>query len=296
MIGENSMNYVAAKCTQCGASINIDSSKKSGYCPNCGTKYFTKDVTINNYSSYTYNESIDGKTINRQAVLEKLLVNYYNGKFNDIDNLKEYSFKVLEVDKNNELANFIAFKELSDKKEIVNLLKSMNLKIGFELLLCLLNIADISSENIATLDFNKITSGKLSDKYLELQKVLDSIKKFPFVNCKIYLYPILKINFSSEQKNELIGFVMQKFPSNRVSIIRVLDQFASQNKGFVLDQKYLDMINKQKDLKMQLEEKKEKEQERLNNQKKESSLNVNEKKGINKDKKFRIFDIFKKKK
>ena len=74
------MSLVEGKCRQCGAGIEFDSSKKTGVCPHCGTKYLTKDVIINNYSNYTYNESIDGKNINRQAVLEKMLINYYNRK------------------------------------------------------------------------------------------------------------------------------------------------------------------------------------------------------------------------
>lgn len=36
------MGLVAAKCAQCGAAIEVDESRESGYCPHCGTKYITE--------------------------------------------------------------------------------------------------------------------------------------------------------------------------------------------------------------------------------------------------------------
>ena len=51
------MSLVAAKCTQCGANIQVDDSKEAGICPNCGTAFIT-EKTINNYinnTSNTYN-------------------------------------------------------------------------------------------------------------------------------------------------------------------------------------------------------------------------------------------------
>ena len=51
------MSLVEGKCRQCGAGIEFDSSKKTGVCPHCGTKYLTKDVIINNYSNYTLSKN-----------------------------------------------------------------------------------------------------------------------------------------------------------------------------------------------------------------------------------------------
>lgn len=42
------MSLVPAKCTQCGANIEIDSTKEAGICPNCGTA-FISEKAINNY-------------------------------------------------------------------------------------------------------------------------------------------------------------------------------------------------------------------------------------------------------
>lgn len=45
------MGFVAAKCSQCGSSIEVDESRKQGFCPYCGTKYVTEDIIQNNYTT-----------------------------------------------------------------------------------------------------------------------------------------------------------------------------------------------------------------------------------------------------
>ena len=52
------MGLIAAKCSECGAPIEVDDTRKFGFCPNCGTKYVTQDVVQNfqqNY--YTINQN-----------------------------------------------------------------------------------------------------------------------------------------------------------------------------------------------------------------------------------------------
>lgn len=56
------MGFVAAKCTQCGANIEVDESKEAGVCKYCGTAFVTEKA-INNYNTYTTND-YDGATIN----------------------------------------------------------------------------------------------------------------------------------------------------------------------------------------------------------------------------------------
>lgn len=45
------MPLVAAKCTQCGANLQIDSSKEAAICPNCNTP-FVSEKAITNYKTY----------------------------------------------------------------------------------------------------------------------------------------------------------------------------------------------------------------------------------------------------
>ena len=60
------MGLVAAKCTQCGANIEVDASKEAGVCAHCGTAFITEKV-INNYTIHnhnTVNNNIANATIN----------------------------------------------------------------------------------------------------------------------------------------------------------------------------------------------------------------------------------------
>ncbi len=60
------MGMVAAKCTQCGANIEVDESKEAGICSHCGTAFITEKV-INNYTIHnhnTVNNNIAHATIN----------------------------------------------------------------------------------------------------------------------------------------------------------------------------------------------------------------------------------------
>lgn len=55
------MAKVPAKCTQCGANIEIDDGADAGVCPYCGTAFVTQKA-INNYNTYvTAHITVDGK-------------------------------------------------------------------------------------------------------------------------------------------------------------------------------------------------------------------------------------------
>ena len=59
------MPLVAAKCTQCGANIEVNPSQDAGICPHCGTAYVTEKV-IKNYitNNYTNIGSVNIDTLN----------------------------------------------------------------------------------------------------------------------------------------------------------------------------------------------------------------------------------------
>jgi len=96
------MSLVPAKCTQCGATIKVDSSRDAGICEYCGTAFVTEKV-INNYNS-VYN--IENAVINVQgANIENILKRAQNfEKNNDIDRAIEYYEKVLDIDAENAVA------------------------------------------------------------------------------------------------------------------------------------------------------------------------------------------------
>ncbi|MCL2798443.1 MAG: hypothetical protein FWD58_10415 [Firmicutes bacterium] len=58
------MALVAAKCTQCGAALEVDNALEAGICRHCGTAYVTQKV-INNYNiSNNLNITTGGNVIN----------------------------------------------------------------------------------------------------------------------------------------------------------------------------------------------------------------------------------------
>ena len=61
------MGLVAAKCTQCGANIEVDDSREAGICPHCGTPFIT-EKTINNYNT---NFNISNATITVNHNIDK---------------------------------------------------------------------------------------------------------------------------------------------------------------------------------------------------------------------------------
>lgn len=56
------MPFVLARCTQCGANIDVDDSKETAFCPQCGTAFVTEKV-ITNYDT-TVNNNFDIKSAN----------------------------------------------------------------------------------------------------------------------------------------------------------------------------------------------------------------------------------------
>lgn len=80
------MPLVAAKCTQCGANIEVDDTNEAGICKYCGTAFVTEKA-INNYNTYiTNNNNFAGANINVVG--------------GDVDNLIELAKNALEI--NNE--------------------------------------------------------------------------------------------------------------------------------------------------------------------------------------------------
>lgn len=82
------MALVAAKCTECGAAIEVDESKEAGICRYCGTAFITEKA-INNYQSTVIN-NYAGATIVQEDGLQKLL-NAVEGhrRFKDWDALEK---------------------------------------------------------------------------------------------------------------------------------------------------------------------------------------------------------------
>ena len=91
------MPLIPAKCTQCGANIEVDSTHEAGICPHCGTAFITEKA-VNNYyrqtnvtANISQTTNINAQTvhlhqdeINRFFVIEDGTLVKYNGKLKKI--------------------------------------------------------------------------------------------------------------------------------------------------------------------------------------------------------------------
>lgn len=91
------MPLVAAKCTQCGANIEVDNTKEAGICKHCGTAFITEKA-ITNYNTYVTNNfaganvNIIGLNFENLIKMAENAIEAGNGKEG-----VEYANKALEI-------------------------------------------------------------------------------------------------------------------------------------------------------------------------------------------------------
>ena len=103
------MAMIAAKCTNCGANIQVDETKEAGICEACGTAFITEKV-INNYNiNNTYNIqnaviNVKGANVDNLKKLgdEKIKSPNYPFEMDNYVKAQEYFSKVLEHEDNAE--------------------------------------------------------------------------------------------------------------------------------------------------------------------------------------------------
>ncbi len=108
------MAFVAAKCTQCGANIEVDDTKDAGICQHCGTAFITEKA-INNYNTYiTNNNNFAGANINVIGGDIKNLLEIANNSLEGGNGKEafEYANKALEIKTDSNEAWLIKMKAL----------------------------------------------------------------------------------------------------------------------------------------------------------------------------------------
>lgn len=92
------MGFVAAKCTQCGANIEVDETKEAGICQHCGTAFITEKA-INNYNTYVTNNFTGANVIinngNNIEGLLKLAKGELQAKHYRSNNLLKYLDEII---------------------------------------------------------------------------------------------------------------------------------------------------------------------------------------------------------
>lgn len=226
------MGLVKAKCSNCGANLKVDNLSKTGICTHCGASYMTEDIIVNNITNINYSESINGTNLNRQAVLEKLLIEYYSGKFNDIDNIKEYALKVQEYDLNNVLAHFVVFDNIDSKDAIMQLLGNKNLNISLNLFIVMLNICidDLNKESIVN---NIIKYKSHMDAKLILEEILNKCLKKDF---QFLLNILYNLKLSASDNDEFLCELYDNAKVNKITMLSQLELFSNNHKDFMYNQ------------------------------------------------------------
>lgn len=91
------MPLVAARCTQCGANIEVDNTKEAGICKFCGTAFITEKA-ITNYNTYVTNNfaganiNVMGSNIDNLIKMAENAIEAGNGK-----EAIEYANRALEI-------------------------------------------------------------------------------------------------------------------------------------------------------------------------------------------------------
>lgn len=92
------MAFIPARCTQCGADIEVDATKDAGICKYCGTAFVTEKA-INNYNTYITNDFtganvniVSGDVNNFLIIAENALLS------ENYQEAYKYANKALEID------------------------------------------------------------------------------------------------------------------------------------------------------------------------------------------------------
>lgn len=226
------MGLIKAKCSNCGANLNIDNHSKTGICDHCGASYITEDVIINNITNINYNETINGVNLKRQAVLENLLIKYYSGEFNDVDNIKEYALKVQEYDLNNPLAHFVVFDKIDSTTSIKNFLSSTDLNISLDLFILLLDVCgdDLNQNKI----INNIVKYKSQMNSSELFKEI--VNKCRKKDYDFFLNIIYNLKLSEKENDIFLDELYNNQKTSKITFLSRLKLFKVQHNDFMYDE------------------------------------------------------------
>ena len=100
------MPLVHAKCTNCGANLEVDDSKETAICPACNTPYIVekaiKNITVTGTANFqNANVTIQGGSPSIDNLLARAIEFERNGEY---DKALDYYNKVLDLDYKNQRA------------------------------------------------------------------------------------------------------------------------------------------------------------------------------------------------
>ena len=164
------MSLVQAKCTNCGANIEVDPKKEAGICPYCNTAYITQKAIVNYNTTIINNTTIQAGT-----------VNVISGNF---DNLMKIAKEAWEgADYSDAYEKFSKALEINPDSEDALLYKSLcagwndsNFKI----------IKNAFCNVFNKVDFKTASNEKIENLNYFLNKLYDFIMAYNKITWKLY--------------------------------------------------------------------------------------------------------------
>jgi len=101
------MGFKAVKCSECGASLEVDESREFGFCSRCGTKFITEKVISKNITNVEkqVNVYFGENTFEVERKQCEVLIKCLEER--DFHICKNLSLKILEQNPENQLANMV---------------------------------------------------------------------------------------------------------------------------------------------------------------------------------------------
>ena len=265
------MGLVAAKCTQCGANIEVDDTKEAGICKFCGTAFITEKA-INNYNTYITNnnnfyganvtvqnnENIDGLLILAKSelqakyygskdlykYLDDIVIKSSEGTKRIIDLFQEMGlYKLAEtaidqegdVDQEYEIANLLM---KYDSDNIIGWLMEWRINEFAQDINVGENIIRLAKDSEKSMYEKEVYSyfvehGPQCDVY---KKYLGAIPS-DYIKSNKYIQDLLieQVNklgyFNEQEKKARIEYIKSILPSNRVEDIKILPPPTSSSGG-----------------------------------------------------------------
>ncbi|MBU9742514.1 hypothetical protein KTH81_01655 [Lachnospiraceae bacterium ASD3451] len=165
------MSLVAAKCTQCGANIEVDDTKEAGICQYCGTAFITEKA-INNFNSYTVNvNNFSGANVimnNKQDINNLLqLARRFRKDCNSIEAAKYYNMILTEDPSNWEAYFYCNYYKVCSIRS-----KSQIQESAMSMVLCLDTVLDMIDKNLQDDNSKVIALKEVASSYYLLSTFL----------------------------------------------------------------------------------------------------------------------------
>ncbi len=223
---EKHMGLNNVKCENCGANVKVDSRTGAGICQYCGTHHFAEDKT-------------GAPAQNMQAVLEKLLIEYFLNDLNDEEYIRKYALRVQEHDIDNPLAHYVVYDDIDDTQCVLKLLFNAKTDIGLPLFITL---SCVCSEYLRPKWFVEHIAKYKTDT--NGKDIIRDMINYTFdrvaSDFTLIYYTLHSMKLSADDNNELLDALYQHRETDKYIMLTQLRAFSLNCKDFEYDKEKYD--------------------------------------------------------